>query len=162
MSVTGLRWVQILDRSHAAASASEFSRFLDEDARAVELGREGQLAAEEPRALQLAGDELAARRDFAGAAAKYGAALERAPADWSWRPAVLVARMSALSKAKAYDECAALGESAGDFASFALSCAEKLPKGDTRAAAVRKAAEARLTALCESGRSVRPRGYGSP
>ncbi len=141
-----------------AASASEFSRFLDDGARAVELGREAKLAADDPRALQLAGDELAARRDFAGAAAKYGAALERAPSDWSWRPAVLVARMSALSKAKRYDECAALGESAmlqtgsgvsaGDFASFALSCAAKLPKGDARALAARKAAEVRLTALC--------------
>jgi thiol-disulfide isomerase/thioredoxin len=142
-----------------AASASEFSRFLDEGARAVELGREGQLGAEDPRALQLAGDELAARREFAGAAAKYGAALERAAADWAWRPAVLVARMSALSKAKSYEECAALGEramtqtgsgvSAGDFASFALSCAEKLPKGDARATAVQKAAELRLTTLCD-------------
>lgn len=142
-----------------AASASEFSRFLDDGARAVELGREAQLAAEDPRALQLSGDELAARRDFGGAAAKYAAALERAAADWVWRPAVLVARMSALSKAKSYEECAALGESAmaqtgsgvsaGDFASFALSCADKLPKGDARAMSVRKAAEVRLTALCD-------------
>lgn len=142
-----------------AASASEFSRFLDDGARAVELGREAELAADDPRALQLAGDELAARRDFAGAAAKYGAALERAPRDWSWRPAVLVARMSALSKAKRYDDCAALGESAmlqtgsgvsaGDFASFALTCAGKLPKGDTRALAVRKVAESMLTTLCD-------------
>jgi thiol-disulfide isomerase/thioredoxin len=151
-----------------AASPAEFVRFLDEGERAVELGRKGGFAADDPRAALANGDRLAAEKRFEAAAEEYGRALARAGKNWPRRSSTLVAQIAALAKARAYSACAELALSAGsdtgsgvnaaDFAAFALSCAGNLAKGDARINAVRRRAEQRLTPLCR----LPPRRSGQP
>ena len=141
-----------------AASPAEFVRFLDEGARAVELGQKDGFAAGDPRAALSNADRLAAEKRFEAAAEEYGKALARAGKNWPRRSSTLVAQIASLAKARAYPACAELaltaisetgsGVNAADFASFALSCAANLPKGDARTDAVRRRAEQRLARLC--------------
>lgn len=142
-----------------AGSPAQFRRFLDDGARAHDAAQKGALAPDDPLALTLAGDALAASKDMKAAAEKYRAALAAAPADWARRPDVLVALASALARAGDHAGCVALGlshmndtgneVSAGDFAVTALGCADELPAGDPQVKPLRAAAEARLAALCD-------------
>ncbi len=89
----------------------------------------------------------------ARAAAAYERALAAAPPAWPGRGPALGAWIEALSAAKAWADCARLGQARagevvgssapGDFASVLLSCAEKLPAGPDQDSA-RRAAVARL------------------
>jgi tetratricopeptide (TPR) repeat protein/thiol-disulfide isomerase/thioredoxin len=110
-------------------------------------------------ALDPAGRAFAAARaahgagDLAAAAQRYKEALAAAPPAWPNRGAAYVGWIESLAGAKAWSECAAVGQAhaaevngssaPGDFASYLLSCAEKLPAGPEQAAA-RKAAVTRL------------------
>ena len=88
-----------------------------------------------------------------GAAAAYERAVAAAPAAWSSRGAAFVGWMEVLAGAKAWAQCARVGQAhagevkgssaPGDFASYLLSCSEKLPAGPEQASA-RKAAVALL------------------
>jgi thiol-disulfide isomerase/thioredoxin len=93
--------------------------------------------------------------DLAGAAKAYERALSSAPASWPNRGAALVGWMEALAGAKAWAECARVGQlygaqvegssAPGDFASYLLTCAGNLPAGQEQSAA-RQAAVASLRA----------------
>jgi hypothetical protein len=150
-----------------SASPQQFSQFLSDGQRAQDMAHTGDLPPGDPLVMLLAGDALAADKKFAEAAAKYGEVLAKAPKDWARRPDALVARASALLKAGDAGTCAeqavaSMGEtgnavSAADFASYAVACAEELPKGDKRAEPARRSAEKRLTALCvEDGAQLTP------
>ncbi len=154
--------LEVRGRWLGASSPSELDRFLSDSRReqtphGVPLGG-SRSASNDPLALVVEADALAAKQELARAADKYGAALAQAPADWSRRPDVLVARVSALSRSGNLEGCSELalsamdqtgsGVSAIDFASTALSCAEKSPD-PKRQLAVRRSAEARLTAFCD-------------
>jgi thiol-disulfide isomerase/thioredoxin len=147
------RWV-------GAASPAAFGDFLRDGRRAFELARKGKLPEGDPLALLLKGDELAGQKKFAEAAATYKEAVQRGGPGFARRPDALVSQISALYRADEVEACVELGTtrmndtgnsvSAADFAVYALSCAEKLLEQDDRGIAVRKAAEARLGAACES------------
>jgi tetratricopeptide (TPR) repeat protein len=88
-----------------------------------------------------------------GAAAAYERAVAAAPPTWSSRGAAYVGWMEVLAGAKAWAKCARVGQehtgevkgssAPGDFASYLLTCAEKLPAGPEQVSA-RKAAVALL------------------
>ena len=91
--------------------------------------------------------------DLARAASAYERAVAAAPPGWSSRGAAFVGWMEVLAGAKAWSECARVGQAhagevkgssaPGDFASYLLTCAEKLPAGPEPTAA-QKAAVALL------------------
>ena len=95
-----------------------------------------------------------------GAATAYARAVAAAPPAWPSRGAAFVGWMEVLAGAKAWSECARVGQAhagevrgssaPGDFASYLLTCAEKLPAGPEPLAA-RKAAVALLREI-----TVRP------
>jgi thioredoxin-like negative regulator of GroEL len=60
------------------------------------------------------GDQKAVAGDFQQAASSYEAALSKAPKDWPRTPDVLVAQISALYKAKAFDACVDLAVESGE------------------------------------------------
>jgi thiol-disulfide isomerase/thioredoxin len=104
--------------------------------------------------------------DLAGAAAAYERAIAAAPPTWPSRGAAFVGWMEVLAGSKAWATCAHVGQAhagevtgssaPGDFASYLLTCAEKLPAGPEQPAA-RKAAVALLreiTAHPPEGASV--------
>jgi thiol-disulfide isomerase/thioredoxin len=151
---------KIAGRWLGAASPAQFQGFLRDAKRTFELQRTSAMPVADPLARIVAGDELAAKQDFRGAADKYLEALANTDRTWNRRPDVLVAAASALIKSKAYGECvdlaleamdqAGAGISAADFASYAIACADSLPATDSRVRATRIAAEKRLRPLCES------------
>jgi tetratricopeptide (TPR) repeat protein len=146
--------LEVRGRWLGASSPSELDRFLSDSRR--ERTPHGE---NDPLALVVEADALAAQQELARAAAKYGAALAQAPADWSRRPDVLVARLSALSRSGNLEGCSelalsamdqtGLGVSAVDFASTALDCAENT-RDPKRQLAVRRSTEARLSAFCDN------------
>jgi thiol-disulfide isomerase/thioredoxin len=152
----------VLGRWLGAASAGQLVRFLAEGARAAALRGRDPATTDDPLALLVAGDEQATRGDFAAAAERYGQALARAPVDWPRRPDALVSRITALYKSSQDLPCLELGAasaretgssaSAVDFASYALSCAERASDAGL-ATRARRAVEPRLRVLCEQGSS---------
>ncbi len=154
-----------------SAAPSDFAQFLTDGARAVLARHKGELPAGDPLALLIAGDDLAAKKLFAEAAAKYGEALAAAAPAWPRRPDALVARASALLKAKDVGGCVDLAlasmeqtghaVSAADFAYYGLACADALDPADPRVKKVRQVAERRLTRLCEEdGAKLTPDDHG--
>ncbi len=142
-----------------SGSPQQFSQFLSDGKRAQDMAHTGDLPPKDPLVMLLAGDALAADKKFAEAAARYGEVLAAAPKDWPRRPDALVARASALLKAKDVPACADLAiaamdqtgnaVSAADFAYYGVACADELPKDDKRKARAYAVAEKRLAALCE-------------
>jgi thiol-disulfide isomerase/thioredoxin len=151
-SVRG-RWI-------GAASPGQFARFLGDARRLHELASSAPNATE-PLAELAAGDELAARGEFAAAAENYERALARAPRDWPRRGDALLARLMAAKKAKRAETCVDMGlterpsaatpVSSADFAATLLACSAELPKHDARVRRARRAAVAILTPLCNEG-----------
>jgi tetratricopeptide (TPR) repeat protein len=141
------------------ASAGQVQRFLTEGSRAAALLRADARSADDPLHQLASADRLATSGQHDAAAAAYAKALTLAPPDWPRRPETLVAQITALSKAKAYDECLALGSqgmeqtgmsaSAVDFAHYALDCAER--QKSPLSLATQKQAERRLDVLCGEG-----------
>jgi thioredoxin-like negative regulator of GroEL len=137
-------------------SLAELRQFLEDGERVVAASHAGERKADDPLALLAAGDAAAIAGKHADAARLYGEALAKAPADWTRRGAALVARIRALVDVKDWSGCAELataelgktgnGPPAGDFAVYALGCADEL-KTDPRGAKLRTAAAARLEAL---------------
>ncbi len=94
--------------------------------------------------------------DPARAAASYERALAAAPPSWPSRGAAYVGWMESLAGAKAWADCARVGQAhagevmgssaPGDFATYLLTCAEKLPAGPDQTAA-RRAAVALLQTI---------------
>jgi thiol-disulfide isomerase/thioredoxin len=82
--------------------------------------------------------------DPARAAAAYERTIAAAPPSWPSRGAAFVGWMESLAGAKAWADCARVGQAhagevsgssaPGDFASYLLACAEKLPAGPDQAA----------------------------
>lgn len=153
--------LQIRGRWVGAASPKQLTGFMREALRTIEIATQGALSKDKPLALTLEGDRLFAEGRLAEAATKYGEALEKASPTWARRTEVLVARASLLLKSKQPGPCVdqALiamehtGEapSASDFAYYALSCADELDPSDARVERVRRAAENKLSVLCENG-----------
>jgi thioredoxin-like negative regulator of GroEL len=151
--------VDIRGRWLGAASAEQFSRFLDESDRLPRASKAGAVS-DAASALATA-DGLAAQGRHADAAAAYGALLERAPQSWQRRPETLVALMTALWKAKDIDTCLRVAESslgqtgsaasAVDFSSYALECATQAPPRSERSTALRRAVARRLEPSCMLG-----------
>ncbi len=151
---------QIRGRWVGAASPQQLMLFLRDAQRAHEAARAGTLAHDDPLALAIAGDQRFAAGDLEGAAGKYAQALSRAPADWPRRPDTLVSQISLLYKTKQLGACVDLGlsameqtgraVSAADFSYYALSCADELEPLDLRVSKVRRAAETKLSSLCEA------------
>lgn len=150
-----------------SGSPQQFSQFLADGKRAQDMAHTGDLPPGDPLVMLLAGDALAAQKKFAEAAAKYGEVLKAAPRDWPRRPDALVARASALLKAKDAAACAELaiasmGEtgnavSAADFAYYGVACADELDKKDARKQKAYRIAEKRLAALClQEGAQLTP------
>jgi thiol-disulfide isomerase/thioredoxin len=89
--------------------------------------------------------------DLAHAAVAYERAVAAAPTTWPSRSAALVGLMEALAGAKAWPDCARVGRAhatevagssaPGDFATYLLTCAEKLPDDAERTAARRTAVD---------------------
>src|SRR5262249_19135735 len=127
--------------------------------RSVQLAHDGQLKPDDPLALLRDGDRAALAGKHAEAAKLYAAARDKAGGDWPRRTESLVHEMRSLQKGKDYASCVDLGTAemtrtksgpdAGDFASFALTCADNLPKDDPRIDKVRRAALDRLVGLVE-------------
>jgi tetratricopeptide (TPR) repeat protein len=147
------RSLEVRGRWLGAASPSKLDRFLSDSRRERAPKDE-----DDPLALVAEADALAAEKELTAAAAAYGAALEKAPADWSRRPDVLVARLSALSRSGDLEGCRDLalasmnqtgsGVSAVDFASITLGCADKL--GDAqKKRELELTVEARTRPICE-------------
>jgi thiol-disulfide isomerase/thioredoxin len=142
-----------------SGSPQQFSQFLSDGKRAQDMAHTGDLPPNDPLVMLLAGDALAAQKKFAEAAAKYGEVLAAAPKDWPRRPDALVARASALLKAKDASACADLAltsmdqtgnaVSAADFAYYGVACADALPESDARKKKLYGVAAQRLAALCE-------------
>lgn len=140
-----------------AASPDQFRGFLKDGEKTIEQARAGKLAPDDPLALLLAGDREAMEKRYPEAAKKYEEALKAAPSDWSRRPDALVSYMTALYRAEEFGRCVDTGlasmqetgntSSVTDFTYFALTCVERLPKEDKRVEELRRAAEARLSAL---------------
>jgi thioredoxin-like negative regulator of GroEL len=151
--------VDIRGRWLGAASAEQFSRFLDESDRLPRASKAG--AAWDAASALATADGLAAQGRHADAAAAYGALLERAPQSWQRRPETLVALMTALWKAKDIDTCLRVAESslgqtgnaasAVDFSSYALECAAQAPAGSERSMTLRRAVARRLEPSCMLG-----------
>ena len=152
--------LEVHGRWLGAASPAQFARFLSDSQQTFELAESAKLLPDDARSLVRAADRAATRKEFADAAAKYELALLAAPSNWPRRADVLVSRISALFKAKAFDQCldvAArhMGEtgaaaSAVDFAYYALECASVTTSSDA-ALATRRLAEGRLDGLCRQG-----------
>ena len=123
----------------------------------------------------LAGDREAAQKKYPEAAKKYLEALDAGFADWPRRPDVLVSAITALWKGKDLSGCIDLAlasldpaskddlakrqnnsntSTVTDFAAFALECASGLPKEDARVEKLRRAVEARLSALADDPTSL--------
>jgi tetratricopeptide (TPR) repeat protein len=146
--------LEVRGRWLGASSPAKLDRFLSDSRR-----DRTPSDANDPLALVVEADALAAKQELGAAAEKYGAALARAPADWSRRPDVLVAHLSALYRSGNLADCSkqalsamnqtGSGVSAVDFASTALTCAEKSPDKKQQLA-VRGAAEVRLAPICEN------------
>jgi thiol-disulfide isomerase/thioredoxin/predicted negative regulator of RcsB-dependent stress response len=142
-----------------SASPAQFARFLADGARAFEAGRSGALPADDPLALLLEGDRLAAEKKFADAAVKYRAAVGKAPADWPRRPDALVAMITSLRKAGDHRTCVDAGRtymnetgnavSAGDFAIGVMLCADELSDELVEKGMAYTQIEARLAGLCD-------------
>lgn len=132
-----------------AATAVELSQWIRETSGS-------QTGAEQ---LALEADGLAAQKALDEAATRYRAALAAAPLDWPRRSTTLVSLLSALSKQKndssclelAVQELANLPPSVAsvDFASTALSCADRAPT-DVNARKLRELAEKTLSRDCSS------------
>lgn len=146
---------EIRGRWLGAATPAQFMRFLNDG----ELARAGDASRDAPLAPLRRGDELAAERRFADAAAEYGRALAAAPVDWPRRPEAVVALASAHKQARAFEACAEayLGApslvetaplSAADLTASALACAAQLPKDDARTGLLRVRARTELERLC--------------
>lgn len=156
--------IEIRGRWLGAASPEQLRRFLAESAPSPPaeeaLAPEARARGEAARALATA-DALASQGRHADAAAAYGATLEKAPADWSRRPEALVARMTALWRAKDVSTCLAVAEaaldqtgsaaSAVDFAYYALTCANEAQGAEGRVAALRRAIARRIEPMCRLG-----------
>jgi thiol-disulfide isomerase/thioredoxin len=150
-----------------SGSPQQFSQFLADGRRAQDMAHTGDLPPGDPLVMLLAGDALAAQKKFAEAAAKYGEVLQAAPKDWPRRPDALVARASALLKAKDAGACADLAlasmdetgnaVSAADFAYYGVACADELDAKDARKQKAYTVAEKRLAALClQDGAQLTP------
>ncbi len=150
---------QVRGRWVGAASPKQLVTFLRDSLHTAQTARAGSLRNDDPLALAAAGDRLFAEGKLEAAAEKYGEALARAPADWPRKPDILLAQISLLSKTKQPGPCADLGiaamsqtgesASASDFWYHALDCAGELEPSDSRTVRLRKAAEQRLSALCD-------------
>jgi thioredoxin-like negative regulator of GroEL len=152
------RWV-------GAASPAQLSRFVRDGLRAAEARRTGTLAADDPLALLIAGDRQSALGKLGEASALYRQTLRAAPSDWQRRPETWVALAGALRKLDQPSECVDLGSdvlaksdqqlgltaSATDFLYLVLDCARQLSERDARVKALSRAAERKLTVLCEQG-----------
>jgi thiol-disulfide isomerase/thioredoxin len=146
------RWV-------GSASPGQFARFLADAERTAATA--GATAPGEPLSSLVEGDNLAARGEFAAAAAAYAKALSAAPKDWSRRSDALLARASALAKSGDASACvdAMSGErpsrehpvSLADFSSAVLGCTSALPSADPRVRKTRRAVAEVLLPLCEHG-----------
>lgn len=132
-----------------AASLDQFRAFLHEGERAFLESRGARLPEGSLLGRVRAGDRAMAARDWAAADAAYAAALAMAPADWTRRPDVLVALISARYKAGNAEACAELARaelrstgksaSASDFSYYAHACAADLDDADARALRTRLA-----------------------
>jgi tetratricopeptide (TPR) repeat protein len=146
----------IAGRWLGAASVEQLTTFLKDGERAA-LAAASPPPAGDPMALLLEGDREAAKKSYLPAAKRYLDALKAAPKDWARRPDALVSAITALYRAKDFGTCVDLGagsmadtgdtSSATDFAAFALSCAEELPKEEPRLKELYTKTEARLAAL---------------
>lgn len=151
----------IVGRWLGGGSAGQMQRFLTESARTAALRGPAVLTPDDPLHHLALADRLATSGDFAAAASAYAKALELSPPNWPRRPETLVAQITALAKAKSFDECLELGNaamgqtgasaSAVDFSHHALDCAERLPSA--LAVSTQKLAEGRLAVLCRDGSS---------
>ncbi len=146
--------LEVRGRWLGASSPAKLERFLSDSRR--DRTPHGP---NDPLTLVSEADALASKQELRDAADRYGEALARAPANWSRRPDVLVARLSALYRSGNLAACNELalstmnqtgsGVSSIDFASTALACAEKSPDPKQQLA-VRRSAEARLAPVCDN------------
>jgi len=148
---------EVAGRWLGSMSLQQLRGFLEDGERTVQLAHAGQMKPDDPLALVRAGDKLALQGKLAEAASRYAEARAKAPADWPRRTEALVGQARALQRAKDYSPCVDLGLSevaragngpnAGDFTSFALDCADELPKDDPRVEKMRRAGLDRLLGL---------------
>jgi len=148
------RWV-------GAASTTQLVGFVRDGLRAYDAARSEQLAADDPLALLIAGDRLAAAEKLAEARQSYELALAHAAPDWARRPDGLLALASTLRKLDEDAACVDLGlrdlahtgrtATATDFSYQVLACADALPPGDGRGRRLRKLGERHLDSLCTKG-----------
>lgn len=151
------RWV-------GAASPAQLSAFVRDGLRAYERTQKGDRPADDPWALLIEGDRLAASDQLALARASYERALETAPRDWPRRADTWAALAGALRKLKLYGACADVGlrgldqtgrsASATDFSYWVLDCAKSLPTEDPRVRLLQGKIALRLLSLCKDGDRV--------
>jgi len=127
-------------RFQGAASVKQFREFLVQGEKGHREARAaaGKLTRNSVGWTVRAGDQAAVAGDYEAAAVAYGSALGKAPRDWARTADVLVAKITALTRAKAWTRCGDLAvesadkirigntASAADFAYYANACADKL------------------------------------
>lgn len=152
---------RVYGRLIGAAAPAQLTAFVRDGLRAFDAAKQGTLPPDDPLALAIDGDRLAASGKLLEARDHYQRALGGAAIDWPRRPDVLVALAGTLRKLGQHDACVDLGlrelahtgdsASATDFAFHQRACAASLDPHDARGVRIDDAIDARIAPLCMDG-----------